>query len=254
MEKLKSGKNKIDYKCIESVGCDRIPKGWDLVASVKTDLRHNCLNHAKAIHEALNHVEAGSIALVDADTCIMYKGWDNILLSNINRYDVWGTAFGNNSLQYHKFPNVFFFAFKRAVLKMVDLDFYPKLRVGVESPVRYKIENKREANFFHKDAGEIIKCDTGWRLPLICGKMGLRSGYMSRVLGGDKQSCLPFADDIQRRKCLEKPEHMAEWHYKGKLYITHKQASRNHPLDGEWGKIWHDRINLYFKNEYGFVL
>lgn len=261
MERLKGGRNNLVYKCIESVGCDRLPVGWDCVASVKDDLSHNCLNHANAMHEALKHVTAAKVLFVDADMCVMCRGWDNILMYHLNNNDVWGTAFGDNSKQYHRFPNVFFFAFKKNVIEMVDLDFNPKLIPGVESPVRYKLANAKETKFFHKNAGEIIKCDTGWRLPLIIKKMGLKSGYMPRVLGSDVHSCLPFMNSEQKRFCMQKPEHMAEWHTvdkstrgEGSLYVTHKQASRNHPLNGEWGKVWKERINLYLNKEYGFVL
>ena len=260
MERLKSGNTIIKYKCIESVGCERIPKGWDCVASVKADLSHNCLNHANAMHEALKHVKAANVVFVDADMCILYKDWDTVITYQLTNCDVWGTAFGEDSLQYHRFPNVFFFAFKKCILDLVDLDFNPKLSNGKESPVRYKLDNKLEAKLFHKNAGEIIKCDTGWRLPLIIGRMGLRVGCIPRVLGGDPDSQLPFRDDTQKNFCAQKPEHMAEWHYTNKrngetsLFCTHKQASRNHALDGKWGKEWKDRINLYLKVKYGFEL
>ena len=33
--------------------------------------------------------------------------------------------------------------------------------------------------------------------------------------------------------------------YDGKVFTTHKQASRVHPLKDTWGKAWKDRIDLY---------
>ncbi len=48
--------------------------------------------------------------------------------------------------------------------------------------------------------------------------------------------------------------HMTEWHYKGDLFITHRQASRNIPLDSPRGKIWKERINIYMQSEYGVTL
>lgn len=254
MERLKSNRHIIKYKCIESVGCERLPIGWECVASVKDDLSHNCLNHANAMHEALKHAKASTVLFVDADMCMLYDGWDNILFNELNKASVWGTAFGDNSLQYNKFPNVFFFAFKSRILKIVDLNFDPLLKCGVESPVRYKIKDRREAMAYNKNIGDIIKCDTGHFLPLVCYKMAIKSAYMPRVLGGDKNSQLPYRDNIQKNFCMQKPEHMAEWHYQGKLFTSHKQASRNHPLNGEWGKIWKERINLYLKKEFNFVL
>jgi len=253
MEKLKSGKNTILYRCIESVGCERLPRGWDCVASVKNNLGHNCLNHANAIHEAIKNVKYSHVLFVDADMCILHKDWDTILCNELYKCKIWGTAFGDNSIQYNKFPNVFFFAFKSDILKMVALDFNPKLQDGQESPVRSKIKDARDARYFNKNIGDVIKCDTGWRLPLIAGRYSIKHSYMPRVLGNEKGSQLPYADNNQKVFCLQKPDHMAEWHYNGKIYCTHKQASRNHPLNGEWGSVWKNRIDLYLNKEHGIV-
>lgn len=249
METLKSGRHNIKYKCIESINAERLPEGWEHVDSVRQDMKHNCINHANALHRALLHVKYSFVLFIDADMCMLQKNWDSILFNELNKASIWGTAFADDALQYNRFPNVFFFAFKSSVLKMVDLDFSPKLRWGVESPVRYRITDPREATAFNKDTGDIIKCDTGWRLPLIAYKSGIKSNCLPHSL-----SQLPYRNEKQRVKCKQKPTHMATWSYKGKLFVTHKQSSRNHPLNGEWGKPWKSRINLYLKKEYGIKL
>ncbi len=254
MEKLKSGNNNIHYKCVESIGCESLPVNWEIVDKIKVDQEHNCKNHAVAMHTALNYVESAVSIFIDADMCILYKDWDDIVLNELNKTPVWGTAFGDKSRQYHKFPNVFFFCFKKSLLKFVDFDFYPDITPGGESPVRKTIEYDYEAKVYNKKVGEQVKCDTGYRLPMIAYANNIKSGYMERVLGGDRNSQLPYRDDKQKAICFEKCEHMAEWHYKRKLFITHKQASRNHPLNGKWGKIWKDRIDLYTQKEYGWKI
>jgi hypothetical protein len=112
----------------------------------------------------------------------------------------------------------------------------------------------KEAEDFNRKVGDQMKCDTGWKLPLLIRSKGHTGKSMPHVLGKSKRSQLPFTSDEQRKTCLKKPEHMTEWHYGDKLFGTHKQASRNHPLTGDWGKIWVSRINAYTQKEYGVTL
>ncbi len=261
-EKLKSGKMQIRYKCVESLGADRLPEGWECIGSVKEDLGHNCSNHANAMHYAMDYLNerlyshgvASTTIFMDADMCMLYEGWDRVVFNEVNRRSIFGTAFGDKALQYHKFPNVFFFAFRKKVLEKVAFNFHPLLKDGKESPVRYKIESRQEACAFQRRIGDIIKCDTGYSLPLTVYKAGIKSNYMPRVTGFEAGTQLPFRNDIQRSFCKQKPDHMAEWHYKGKLFVCHKQASRNHSLGGEWGKIWMDRVNIFTLENYGWKL
>jgi len=254
-EQLKSGCNKVVYNCIKSIGADSMPEHWNCISEVKEKMEFNNQNHARAMHEALKFIKHRNIIFVDADMCILYKDWDKIVLRELWRgNEIWGTAFGNDSLQYHNFPNVFFLCFNKELLNKVSLDFYPQQRQGIESPMRREITNEIESDCFNKEAGSIIKCDTGWRLPLTIKRAGISYDYLPRVLGNEKESQLPYKNDMQRAFCLSKPEHMAEWHYKGKLFCTHKQASRNHALNSDWGKAWKERIDLYTQKEFNFVL
>ena len=48
---------------------------------------------------------------------------------------------------------------------------------------------------------------------------------------------------------------MAEWHYEGKLFGTHKQAGTNHSLTkSNWGRAWKNRIDLYTQEKYDIIL
>ena len=253
MENLKSERYKLNYKCVASIGCDRIPEGWDCVGKITKDLGHNCKNHAAAMHYALKKIEAGTVIFVDADICILYPNWDHVVITELNKTPIWGTAFGDKSRQYHRFPNVFFFCFKSGLLKGTDFDFFPDITPGGESPVRKKIETNYEAKAWNKNIGEQVKCDTGYRMPIVAYASNIKYGYMPRVLGGDRISQLPFRDDEQRAFCYQKPEHMAEWHYRGELFLSHLQASRNHGVDSEWGKVWMDRIELFLLQELKYI-
>jgi len=248
-EKMKSGQVDIFYKCILSLGSERTPEGWRRVDKITNDLGHNCLNHAAAIHSACKLVTESNVVFIDADTCILYKDWDLTIIEALKRVDIYGTAFPDNANQYNKFPNVFMFCFRRDVLQKVNLDFNPLLNIGIESPVKLKIKTTLESKAYNKKIGDTLKCDTGYMLPFIASINNLTYDYIP----ASKERLLPYRDDDQYEMCLSKHTHMAEWHIGDKIFITHKQASRNHPLDGSWGAMWKERIGFYTQKEYGFV-
>jgi hypothetical protein len=252
-EMLKSKRTKLAYYCVESIGSERIPDGWQSVAKSSVDLGHNCLNHAHAMHLALKELDAANVIFIDADMCMLQESWDQHILNELIRRPIYGTAFGDNGMQYNRFPNVFMFCFKRRILNMLDLDFNPDLD-DCGSPRRKRIDTLQYSDLFNKRLGQTLKCDTGWRLPIIAHRSGIPYDYMPRVLGCDKNSQLPYANDEQKRFCLKKKEHMAEWHYRDRLFVTHLQASRNHGIDSEWSKAWKERIDLFTQEKYGWRL
>lgn len=244
-EKFISGKHEINWKCIESVGADRIPKGYKCVDK-GPNLNHNSLSHGAAVNLIQKHIESEYVIVIDADVAIVYPGWDDVIVNELNNYDCFGGAYAHG-LKYKDFPTVYLFSFRRHILDKVELDFRPKITKGKESPYRYTIKDAKEAEYFGKKIGGIIKCDTGWRLPLIIKGAGFTSKAMPMILTRDKNSQLPFENRKHKNFCFHKPSHMHEWHYDGKLFGTHKQACRSHALNSEWGKAWKKRIELYMK-------
>lgn len=243
-EKFSSGDNKFNWKCIKSVGSTRIPKGFKVVAKTG-DIGHNSSNHGIAMNEALNHVETEQVVFIDADMAVVYKNWDKVVMNELNETDCFGVAYGH-SVKYKNFPTVYFFSFNSYILEKAKLDFRPTIKKGSEAPLRYKI-NEKESTIFGIRAGGSIKCDTGWKLPLIIKNAGFDGKAMPMVLMTSKKAQLPFEDKAHRQLCLQKPNHMCEWHYKGKVFTTHKQASRTQPLKEKWGNAWKRRIDLYIK-------
>jgi len=243
-EKFLSGKHKIHWKCIKSVGSNMLPFGYECVARSE-DKGHNSMNHAAAMNLAQKYVEHDYVIFIDADVAILYKGWDDIIVNELNNYDCFGASYGHG-MKYVNFPTVYLFAFRSYILDKIELDFSPELIEGDESVCRYIIP-KEESEYFGKEEGSVLKCDTGWKLPLI-KKAGFTGNSMPMVLMTSKDSQLPFESIKHEEFCFQKPSHMSEWHYNGKLFATHKQASRNHPLDGEWGQAWKKRIELYIKS------
>lgn len=244
-EKFLSGKHKINWKCIESVGCERLPKGYKCVAKAK-NMKHNSLNHGTAMNLAQKYVEHDYALFIDVDMAVLYNSWDDVIINELNRYDCFGASYGHK-LKYDNFPTVYFFAFRSHILNKIKLDFRPKLAEGKESPYRYALKDPKKAKIFGKKIGNVLKCDTGWKLPLIIKEAGFSSNSMPMVLMTSKKSQLPFENKQHRKICFQNPSHMSEWHYNGKLFTTHKQACRNHPLDGNWGNAWKKRIDLYIK-------
>ncbi len=237
-----SGKHEINWKCIESVGCDRIPDGYKLVAKAK-DMHHNSMSHAVGINMAQKYVENDYVVFIDVDMAILHDGWDDIIVKELDNYDCFGGSYAHGS-KYKNFPTVYIFTFRADILNKIELDFRPKLVDGRDSVGRHKVTEK-DAEIFGHEIGRVIKCDTGWKLPLIIKGAGLSSNSMPMILMSDKRSLLPFENEKHKKICMQNPSHMCEWHYNGKLFTTHKQACRNHPIDGKWGAAWRKRIELY---------
>jgi hypothetical protein len=262
-EALKSGCNTITYRCIRTVGnpqydqygIERIPEGWEHLDDVESHEYSNSCCHAIGIHRAIKEVEQRNERFnifIDADTCILYKDWDlHVLraLMNNNLRDgclSWGSD--------HKTPTVFFFAFNREILYKVEYDFFPTLKPGIETSQRVAISDLRASKAYKTPIGSIIKCDTGWKLPDTLYKASIPYECMQKVAGAMNKTLLPYKDEAQRMFCLQKPTHMAEWHWNGELFGTHKQACRSHSLDSVWGTTWKSRIDLYMSNRFGFVV
>ena len=241
---FKSGKHNINWKCIKSVGVEKLPNGYRCVAK-SGDFGHNSLNHGMAINKALEYIESEYVILIDVDMAIVYKNWDDVVVNELNKNDCFGVSY-SHSKKYRDFPTVYLFAFRSYILDKVKLDFRPQVIKGVDSPVRYKI-NEQEAKLFGMKPGNIMKCDTGWKLPLIVKGAGFKASSMPMVMMTSKKAQLPFEDKKHRKLCMQKPGHMYEWHYNGKVFTTHKQASRVHPLKETWGDAWKRRIDLYIK-------
>jgi len=251
-EERLSGKHNINWKCIESVGAERLPEGYECVAK-SCDADHNSKKHAEAMNLALNYIESDYVIFIDSDVAILYHGWDDVIVNKLNKYNCFGGAYGEskdkfNISRYKKFPTVNFFAFRADILDKVKLDFYPFKDIKNKEPIfRYNISNKKESKIFGIKRGKLFTCDTGWKLPLIFSENKLSSDYMPMFLMNSKYSQLPFEDNNHKKFCFKRVFCMNEWHYNNKLFATHKKLGRHHTLDGKWGTAWKRRIDLYIK-------
>lgn len=194
---------------------------------------HNSYRHGLVLNELQAACTERIGMIVDVDVCITFRGWDTVLRALLLAHDACGLEPNYRHRVFGRAPSVFLYAWNQGVC---PVDFRPLLDPdGGESVVRKRIN------------GIGVKCDTGWAI----GKAGLDFALIPHVPNG---TCLPYTSDANRRICLQHPTHMAEWDWAGKLFATHKQAARNHRLDGEFGLAWKERIDAYTTKEYGWVL
>ena len=241
LETFKSNKHQLIYKFIESNNSSGLrPVGWDMMCSLK-DSGHNSLNHGIALNQIKNYIEADTdiIIIMDADIVILLPNWDDITTQLLEQY-----LYVSWSRPKTKYAGIFFFACHNSDI-FKQIDFRPKVILPKETICKQEL-SKEDADFYNMKPHNIIKCDTGYKIPLVYGNMGFN---MSCVLANSDNAKLFY-----HKVCKEKPEHMAEWHYNGKLFGTHKQASRNHPLNSSYGEIWKKRIDIFTRKEFGIEL
>lgn len=244
--KLISGRHNINWKCIKSIGSTKIPKGYKCVAIPK-DKHKAGMNHAHALKTALKFIESDYIIFIDSDVAILHKNWDDIIVNELNKYDCFGGGYKQETgiiSRYKNFPCANLFSFRSYILDKVDLDFRP-YNDKQNNAYKYHL-NDIEANFCGKEKGSILKCDIGWRLPIIIKGAGFSGKSMPEIPMGSKFRKLPFVNSKQMKVCLTKCSlHMAEWHYKNRLFASHRGAGRKQSLYSKYSKMWKDRVEFY---------
>jgi hypothetical protein len=244
-EVFASGKHEIAWKYMEMEGAERPVVGYKKIGHSR-DMGHNSLSHGVAMNDSLKAVENDYVVIIDADMAIVYQDWDDVIVNELNKNDVFGVGYGHN-VKYRNFPTVYLFAFRSYILEKTIIDFTPKVTPGVDKPHRIRL-NENEAKIFNMKPGASLKCDTGWKIPLCIKGAGFTKAVtLPMVMQTSKKAQLPFEDEKHKKLCLQKPGHMYEWHRAGKVFTTHKQASRVHPLTGIWGDAWKRKVDCYIR-------
>jgi len=252
-EAMKSGDIHINYKCIESISMDKKPNGYNHVATTNRSEKGDSYNHSIAVNEAFNHIESDYVIFVDADVAITYKNWDKLVIEKLDsELSCFGFDYYKKSRRYFDFPNIYFFAFNNELIKDVDLDFRP--RIVDEKIDNEQIDTKEKSRLSGKPFGEYIKCDTGWNIPFIVKKAGFDGESIPCCRSDTEGQVMPFRNDKQKRMCHKKHRLMNEFIYEGDLFGTHLKRCRFNNYDSKYGKIWRDRISLYFDQKYGMEI
>ena len=248
-----SGKHKINWRCVESLDVTKLPKGFECVGkSGGGPEDHSSMKHAFAIEEALKHIEAEYVLLVDADVAILYKGWDDVLVEKLNEYDCFGGGHAYrkkckiSKSRYQGFPKTNFFSFRSDILKRVKLNFRPFNNDKFSGTT-----DEKTSKIFGIKNGSPITYDIGWRLPLIFYNNKLTSYTMPCYYQESEKIKLPYIDEEHEFFCKKKPRTMEEWHYEGELFAAHKKLARyqSHNLNEKLGLAWKKRVDLYLKEE-----
>ncbi len=255
-EKNLSGSNKINWKCVESLNVERLPNGFKRVCKSGGRNEKNSMKHAIAMENALAYIESDYVIFVDMDVAIVYKGWDDVIINELNKYDCFGGSYSNDmkdefsKIRYKNFPRVNFFCFRSDILKKISLDF-KQFNDSKKSVPRTKI-TKKDSDIFEMKTGSILACDTGWKLPLIFKKNNLTYNFMPCYLLGGKKSKFPFINTKHKTTCLSQKRSIEEWHYNKKLFATHKRLSRSkyhHLYESDWGSSWRKGVEFYMQQQ-----
>jgi glycosyltransferase involved in cell wall biosynthesis len=244
-EKFLNKDIKVNWKCVNSVGCDRMPKGFEVVAQAE-NTSHVSMNHGVAINLAQKYVESDYVIFVDADVSFLYDGWNEVILNELNEYDCFGGEFGDWLKKFRHFPCVYFSSFRSSILDKVTLDFRPRLSKTGKTIVKH-IMSQEEKVYFRMNK-DVIRCDTGWSIPFQFMKHDLTFKSLDCIPMKSKKIKLPFESEKHRDLCMYHPRHMSEWHYNGELFAAHRHGSYGFPLNSKLGKAWKRRIELYIKN------
>lgn len=253
-ERNLSGKHQVNWKYVESLNLDRHPKGFQWVGKTGGEGEHSAMKHALAIHEALKHIEADYVLLMDVDVAIVYKGWDAVIIKKLRKFDCFGGAQAKTKSKYvrnryKEFPKANFFAFRSDVLTKVKLDFRPFYK-DEKGEKRFILDELTKKQRKIAKVKFELACDIGWQLPFVFYRKKLTYDYMPCYFMDSKHSKLPFVDEENAKLCMRVPRAMEEWHYRDELFAVHKKFSRHHNLYEDnrgRGLAWKERVDLYLK-------
>lgn len=257
-EKLRGGYHCINYLTVESYECDRLPEAFHCIASTKNSpLNTNWTSacHAVSIHEGLKKCYGEYIAVCDSDIVFLTKGWDNILVDELEQTNCFG--FGGNLKEGRcpGFPTVMFIAFKQELNRPDLMRFTPVSEEHKYGRAQRFNVPKDEVDFWKLPEGTLLKKDTGWEIPLLFRKAGLSGVGLRKSWGHKSSAILPFINDKQKEECSRLAKwHMQEFTYKNGLYGSHLRASI-HVSQEEWlCRTWRERCEMYLMQRYGLKI
>ncbi len=249
-EKFKSGNHTINYKYIRNDQDERTPEGWECLCNVKPRVIMGG-NHGLILNKTMEYIVNKYNVILDADMVFLYPNWDEILIKELTKTPVWGITYPDHT-RYNSFPTTRMFCFDKSILDKVELQFLARRDINGKSMARSQV-NKEDAAYFNVKPGVVVSYDTGWQLPIIIKKAGIKYGYLECVCLNSGIARLPIKKWLAKKYKPKSWQH-TEWHYEDGIYVTHKQAGRKHALGSTHGTLWKYRIDQYTEKKFGFKL
>lgn len=258
-EALKSGKHKIHWKCFLSKGAEIIPEGYECVGNKNYDNHIGSMRHGLSINKSLKKITSSYVIISDVDIALIYKNWDEVIVRTLNDYSCFGSPNINRAREGINFPNVPFFAFRKNIMKKIEMDFTPVLN---DHNTKVKIMeniNKVESKMLDRNVGEIVIFDTGCKLCGIFKNARLKSKCLKPLKIESEKIQLIFNDKkqkfITKSRCRSLNQmQFIEYHYNKQVFITHLGISRAREFNNPGTISWRKRITNYLKTKYDITL
>lgn len=178
MTALSSGQHELEFNCFMSAQKDP-PASWNHLESILKQ-EHTSLNHTIGLNRALNYMDGDYVICCDTDIALLQPDWDQYLINELiaRNIHILGIGHAPISRGYQNFPIVTFFIARTSDYTRVrpdlrpDMHQYPNHRgIGAREVL---IESEEEAAIFGKEVGSELLRDSGWQLPLIFKRAGLK--------------------------------------------------------------------------------
>ena len=202
------------------------------------------------------------VVFADADICILYKNWDDLIVKKLkNKFSCFGfggTYHNNIWSRVITIPSVMFFCFRKEIMNNIKVDFTPIFK-RKDQIMRKKIISKKDTRITGLKKGCFVDCETGYKIAFLAYKYKWKSFLLKRCFSNSKNVKLPFPDDKRKKqKCKNfvrrKKDHMAEWHFGNKLFGTHLRKGREKEKKNPYSRIWKNRIISFMKKEYNIKI
>lgn len=267
LEKNRSNDHEIIYKCFTPESNFKLNNFQMIYQDVGRNRNRN-KRHTKMIQRVINDSVDDILMLIDCDTAVFYKGWDNLIVDKLKLCGMFGVDFGGHRKAFEKFPcqiciamnknivesfkNTDIFASKIKTESLTDLsdvedicekdiDFH-FFDSGSSKLRRLCIDNVILQKIYNKELGSFICCDTSWKLPLYAYKNNVKFDYMSDDKNGEFNAYL--------RKNFGRHIGFPEYKYNNKTFLVHfTKCSDQQKLLGDHYKKWIEASFKYLNQE-----
>lgn len=167
-------------------------------------------NHSAAVNLLATRADKDIVIFSDYDMAFLKKGWDADIEAILQEHDIFGVpyapielAFGKDPtegvapwlantpmMKYQKIPNLSFFAIKNDLLKTIiehePLTSFDRFLVKDGLPFRF-INTHELANELNLKIGQLHWMDTGYEIPALVKKLGLKCKVLNYVFAAKSE-------------------------------------------------------------------